>query len=216
MGAWARVESGEEQAATLRMWAASGKTEQRLALRARVVLLASEGLGLKETEEITCLQWQRCLKRRKCILAHGSLFVVGSHHLKFQLVRKVPSRSPVRIESKRFLTDADVLALGESGNHDRHAHGGHRGHPSPGPDHPGKHQLLFSGFLGSDAHVSVYQHFSVALTGRLLPRSRMHSSRQGIRDTGPRMGLSAMAGRNIPRRSNSPGFHHCNNQVIEI
>jgi len=35
------------------MWAGSGKTEQRLAPRARFVLLASEGLGLKEIEERT-------------------------------------------------------------------------------------------------------------------------------------------------------------------
>lgn len=71
MGARVKVELTEEQAATLRMWAGSGKTEQRLALRARVVLLAADGLGLKEIEGKSGLNWQSCLKWRKRFLAHG-------------------------------------------------------------------------------------------------------------------------------------------------
>lgn len=71
MGARVHVELTEEQAATLRMWAGSGKTEQRLALRARVVLLAAEGLGLKEIEWKSGLNWQSCLKWRKRFLARG-------------------------------------------------------------------------------------------------------------------------------------------------
>jgi len=70
-GCTVRVELSEEQAAALRMWAGSGKTEQRLALRARVIVLASEGLGLKEIEERIGLHWQSCSKWRKRFLAHG-------------------------------------------------------------------------------------------------------------------------------------------------
>ena len=71
MSARVKVELTEEQAATLLMWAGSGKTEQRMALRAKVVLLAAEGLGLREIEEKTDLNWQSCLKWRKRFLAHG-------------------------------------------------------------------------------------------------------------------------------------------------
>lgn len=71
MGARVHVELTEEQAATLRMWAGSGKTEQRLALRARVVLLAADGLGLKEIEGKSGLNWQSCLKWRKRFLARS-------------------------------------------------------------------------------------------------------------------------------------------------
>ena len=71
MGTRVKVELTDEQAATLRMWAGSGKTEQRLALRARVVLLAADGLGLKEIEGKSGLNWQSCLKWRKRFLARG-------------------------------------------------------------------------------------------------------------------------------------------------
>ena len=53
------------------MWAGSGKTEQRMALRARVILLASNGRSLKEIEAETGLNWQSCLKWRKRFLASG-------------------------------------------------------------------------------------------------------------------------------------------------
>ena len=46
MAARVRVDLNQEQASTLTMWVGSGKTEQRLALRAKVILLASEGLSL--------------------------------------------------------------------------------------------------------------------------------------------------------------------------
>ena len=42
-----RVELTSEDLATLHLWEASGRTEQRLATRARVVLAAVEGLSLK-------------------------------------------------------------------------------------------------------------------------------------------------------------------------
>lgn len=71
MGARVQVQLTEEQAATLKMWAASGKTEQRMALRAKVILSAAEGLSLKDIEAKTGLNWQSCLKWRKRFLAQG-------------------------------------------------------------------------------------------------------------------------------------------------
>ena len=71
MAARIKVELTEEQAATLRMWAGSGKTEQRIALRSRVILLAANGLKLKDIAVETGLNWQSCLKWRKRFLAHG-------------------------------------------------------------------------------------------------------------------------------------------------
>lgn len=71
MAARIKVELTEEQAATLRMWAGSGKTEQRIALRSRVILLAASGLKLKDIAVETGLNWQSCLKWRKRFLASG-------------------------------------------------------------------------------------------------------------------------------------------------
>ena len=66
MGAPAkRIDLTQEEGVTLRMWASSGMTEQRLALRARVILAASEGLPLREIVERTGLGWNSCLKWRK-------------------------------------------------------------------------------------------------------------------------------------------------------
>jgi transposase len=66
-----RVELTEEQESTLKMWANSGKTEQRLALRAKVILLVAQGIGVKEIQERTGLHWQSCLKWRKRFLDAG-------------------------------------------------------------------------------------------------------------------------------------------------
>lgn len=66
-----RVELTEEQESTLKMWAHSGKTEQRLALRAKVILLTAQGIGLKDIQERTGLHWQSCLKWRKRFLDSG-------------------------------------------------------------------------------------------------------------------------------------------------
>jgi len=71
MAARIKVELTEEQASTLRMWAGSGKTEQRIALRSRVILLAANGLKLKDIAVETGLNWQSCLKWRKRFLANG-------------------------------------------------------------------------------------------------------------------------------------------------
>ena len=66
-----RVDLTEEQEATLKMWANSGKTEQRLALRAKVILLASQGIGVKAIEKVAGLHWQSCLKWRNRFMAAG-------------------------------------------------------------------------------------------------------------------------------------------------
>ena len=55
MAARVRVDLNQEQASTLTMWVGSGKTEQRLALRAKVILLAAEGLSLHNIAEKTGL-----------------------------------------------------------------------------------------------------------------------------------------------------------------
>lgn len=63
------IELSDEERATLKMWVSSGKTEQRLAKRAQVVLLASEGKGVKEIGSIVGLSWQRCMEWRKRFVA---------------------------------------------------------------------------------------------------------------------------------------------------
>ncbi len=60
MGARVQVELPEEQSATLKMWANSGKTEQRMATRAKVILLAAEGLSL---QQIAARVGLNCLKK---------------------------------------------------------------------------------------------------------------------------------------------------------
>ena len=60
-----RIELSDEERATLRMWASSGTTEQRMATRARVVLAAAEGLPLTEISRRTGLSANNCLKWRK-------------------------------------------------------------------------------------------------------------------------------------------------------
>jgi transposase len=64
------IELSDEERATLKMWVASGKTEQRLARRAQVVLLASEGIGVKAIGSIVGLSWQRCMEWRKRFVEH--------------------------------------------------------------------------------------------------------------------------------------------------
>lgn len=71
MGARIRVDLTSEQSATLKMWAGSGKSEQRMALRARVILLAASGLSLKEITSETGLSFRICHKWRKRFLELG-------------------------------------------------------------------------------------------------------------------------------------------------
>ena len=66
-----KVELSEEENATLRMWAGLGKNQERLALRARVILLAAQGLSLARISAEVSLSWQNCLKWRKRFLESG-------------------------------------------------------------------------------------------------------------------------------------------------
>ena len=66
-----RVELTEEQEASLRMLAGAWKSERRMALRAKIVLLAAEGVGLKEISGRVGLSWQNCLKWRKRCIEQG-------------------------------------------------------------------------------------------------------------------------------------------------
>jgi putative transposase len=66
MGAPAkRLELTEEKVSTLRLWAASGTTQQRMAVRAQVVLAAAERLPLQGISSCTGLSVNACLKWRK-------------------------------------------------------------------------------------------------------------------------------------------------------
>ncbi len=61
----------EEQYETLKMWQRSGKTEQRLAQRAKIILLSSQGKSLKEISGQVGLSWQNCLKWRSRFQKEG-------------------------------------------------------------------------------------------------------------------------------------------------
>ena len=66
MGAPAkRIELTEEEASTLKTLAAAGTTEQRIAVRAKVILAAAQGAPLPEIAERTGLSVNSCLKWRK-------------------------------------------------------------------------------------------------------------------------------------------------------
>jgi putative transposase len=60
-----RVDLTHAERTTLAMWANAGKTEQRIAKRSRVVLLAAEGHSLSVISERVGLSVNRCLKWRK-------------------------------------------------------------------------------------------------------------------------------------------------------
>jgi putative transposase len=55
----------DEEETTLRLWAAAGRTEQRMAQRARVILLSAEGYTLEEVRAGSGLSPQNCSKWRK-------------------------------------------------------------------------------------------------------------------------------------------------------
>ena len=66
MGAPAKkIELTEEEAAELKMLAAAGTTEQRIAVRARIVLAAAQGMILPEIAKCVGLSVNSCLKWRK-------------------------------------------------------------------------------------------------------------------------------------------------------
>ena len=60
-----KIEMTDEQRATLTVWLSAGKTEQRLAKRAQVVLRAADGVSLKDIAAKVGLGFQSCLKWRK-------------------------------------------------------------------------------------------------------------------------------------------------------
>jgi len=61
----------DEQRSTLLMWVTAGKTEQRLAKRAQVILCAAAGVSLREMATKAGLSWQSCLKWRRRFKNHG-------------------------------------------------------------------------------------------------------------------------------------------------
>lgn len=64
----ARFELSEPEHQTLKMWANAGTTQQRMARRARVVLLSAQGLSLKEVTRLSGLSQQNCSKWRRRFL----------------------------------------------------------------------------------------------------------------------------------------------------
>lgn len=60
-----RLELTEEETNTLKMLAAAGTTEQRMAVRAKVILAAAQGVPLSEIAQRTGLSVNSCLKWRK-------------------------------------------------------------------------------------------------------------------------------------------------------
>jgi len=65
MAVWVRIQLSSEDKATLTMWANAGRTEQRLAKRAKVILLSNEKVPLTEIAERTGLTRKICSKWRK-------------------------------------------------------------------------------------------------------------------------------------------------------
>ena len=55
----------DEEETTLKLWTAAGRTEQRMAQRARVILLSAKGLKLEEVSRGSGLSRQNCSKWRK-------------------------------------------------------------------------------------------------------------------------------------------------------
>jgi len=66
-----KIELTDKQRSTLMMWVAAGRTEQRFAKRAQVILGAAEGLSLNDIESKSGLSLQSCLKWRKRFLQQG-------------------------------------------------------------------------------------------------------------------------------------------------
>jgi transposase len=66
-----KIELTDKQRSTLMMWVAAGRTEQRFAKRAQVILCAAEGMSLKDIESKSGLSLQSCLKWRKRFVQQG-------------------------------------------------------------------------------------------------------------------------------------------------
>lgn len=61
----------DDERVSLQMWVGAGKTEQRLAMRARVILLSAQGQSLKEISQTVGLSWQNCGKWRNRFMRDG-------------------------------------------------------------------------------------------------------------------------------------------------
>jgi putative transposase len=66
-----KIELTDEQRTTLTIWLSAGKTEQRLAKRAQVIIYATDGISLKDIAVKVGLGFQSCLKWRKRFVEHG-------------------------------------------------------------------------------------------------------------------------------------------------
>ena len=66
-----KIKLTDEQRTTLTLWLSAGKTEQRLAKRARIILCAAEGLSLREIAAKVGLGFLSCLKWRKRFMEQG-------------------------------------------------------------------------------------------------------------------------------------------------
>jgi transposase len=66
-----KIKLTDEQRTTLTIWLSAGKTEQRLAKRAQVILCAADGISLKDIAAKVGLGFQSCLKWRKRFVALG-------------------------------------------------------------------------------------------------------------------------------------------------
>lgn len=66
-----KLELTDQQRSTLMTWIAAGKTEQRFAKRAQVILCSAEAMSLKDIEAKSGLSLQSILKWRKRFAQHG-------------------------------------------------------------------------------------------------------------------------------------------------
>lgn len=73
MAVWIRIELSAEDRATLSMWANAGRTEQRLAKRAKIILLSDEKVPLAEISKRTGLTPKICSKWRKRFAEMGTV-----------------------------------------------------------------------------------------------------------------------------------------------
>lgn len=71
MAVWEGIELGDEDRTTLNMWVNSGRTEQRLAKRAKVILCSFEGMTIDEVAATTGLTRKSCSKWRKRFVEMG-------------------------------------------------------------------------------------------------------------------------------------------------
>lgn len=99
MPVWIRIHLSDEDKATLSMWANSGKTEQRLANRARVILFSDEGMTVSEIANATGMTRKVCSKWRK---RFAELGIAG--------LSDMPSRGRPKVYDAESRVDVVALA----------------------------------------------------------------------------------------------------------